>query len=145
MRVKKNILAVIVISVFISSGFIEKFNFEDPEPISYLSFNGKSVEDINFDNYDFNTAFHVLGAVNSNDCERIESISEYYVDDQKLYDWIIFKSDICFFEKEHDPTFKENKILNIETGPFIPEEFYKDMLKFYPEGTKFDNNVPEYA
>jgi hypothetical protein len=142
---KKYFIAVIIIAALASFGFTEKFNFEDPEPTSFLSFNGKSVENINFDNYDFKTAFHVLDAVNSNDCDRIESTSEYYADDEKLYDWITFKSDICFYQKDHDPTFKENKILNIETGPFIPEEFYKDMLNFYPEGTKFDNNIPEYA
>ena len=142
---KKIILAVIIIATFVSSGFTEKFNFEDSEPVSYLSFNGKMVKGVNFNNYDHKTSFHVLDAINSNDCYRIESMSEYYVDDENLYNWIVFKSDVCFYQKEHDPTFKENKILNIETAPFIPEEFYKDMLKFYPDGTKFDFNIPEYA
>ena len=113
-------------------------------PVALLSFNGKYVKDINLKEYDSATSFNVLSAIESNDCERIKKTSTYYYEDKELFDWIAFNADICFWKKENDPSFEEKKILNIITGPFVEEEFYKDYYDMFPEGTVFEE-PKEYA
>ena len=112
-------------------------------PVALLSFNGKHVKDINFKEYDPATSFNVLSAIDSNDCERIEKTSTYY-DDEELIEWIAFKAEICFWQRENDPLFEEKNILNIVTGLFVEEEFYKDYYDMFPEGTVFEE-PKEYA
>ena len=112
-------------------------------PVAILSFNEKYVKDINLKEYDFAISFNVLSAIESNECERIEKTSTYY-DDEELVEWIAFKAEICFWQRDNDPFFEEKKTLNIITGPFVEEEFYKDYYDMVPEGTVFEE-PKEYA
>lgn len=90
-------------------------------------------------------AFWILDTINSSDCSRIERAIKESFDDQPLKKYFEVNLEICKDEVENG---KRSAWNNIQSGPFVPEEFYKDYydnyLRLFPEGTVFEE-LKEYA
>lgn len=109
------------------------------------TFRGKSALDINPNFYPGLKAFWIVDTISSSDCSRIERAIKESFDDQPLKKYFEVHLEVCKYEVENG---KRSAWNSIQSGPFVPEEFYKDYydnyLRLFPEGTIFDK-PKEYA
>jgi hypothetical protein len=120
------------------------------EPVSQFQegsvfFKEKIARSINLNFYPASKAFWILDTINSFDCSRIEKAIEESADDEPLKRYFEVHLEVCKYEVESGNRYELTKI---QSGPFVPEEFYKDYydgyLGLFPKGTSFDN-VKDYA